>query len=182
MKNNLIFSILLLPILIMSCATSTTNQHKAIFMKDMDQIQLGLAKDRVTSVLGIPNEIDPPSEKVNSEAWFYYGVGDRNWQKGAITFDSKTQLVDSKTYIPFDDEFEFSLDYLLQKKFAGLHFEKGKLKRCNRDYMPLEAYYVNVANGIAIKHNEYKKYVQTIIWFSSDEAKKLLEDIKSCKK
>lgn len=157
MKNNLFFSILLLPIFIVSCAASTTKQHKVISINDMDQIQLGLTKDRVTSIIGVPSEIDPPSEKVNSEGWFYYGVGDRNWQKGAIAFDPKTQLVDSKTYIPFNDESEFNLDYLMQKKFAGLHFEKAKLKMCNRHYIPVEVYCINVDKGIVIKHNEYKK-------------------------
>jgi len=56
------------------------------------------------------------------------------------------------------------------------------LKRCDRDYTPAQVFYIDVLNGIAIETHKRRKNVEAITWFSSDQARQLINDIKSCKR
>lgn len=177
------FFIIVVGFIFSGCATKNQkNNADMIKYEDIEKIELGASKDSLQNLLAFSPEIEYPSKEDNFEHWLFYGKEEAPWQRGTVSFDGNTNFVAVKNFLPFEGELENNLEYLIQKKFAGVHFEKAKLKMCSRHYIPTEAYYVNVANGIAVKHDEYKKYVETIIWFSSDRAKKLLEDIKSCKK
>lgn len=181
MKNSLLIIFSLSILAFTSCVSKQSKEYKVISNEELDKIELGSTKEYVESVLGAPREVNMPSERINSEGWIYYGTaGDPPWQRGAVSFDIQSHLVVAKVFIPLEGEKENGIDFLLQKKFSGLKFERVKSQRCYRDYTPVEVFYINTTNGIIIEYNGYQKYVESIIWVSADRANNKLKKIKSC--
>lgn len=169
-------------LILSSCSTKDVKINSQISFNDVNKIELGTSKEKLQNLKALSTEIEYPSKEDKQEHWFFYGQGDTPWQRGTISFDAVTNLVSSKDFLPFEGESEKSLDFLTQTKFTGLYFEKAKLKMCHRHYIPVEAYYINIDKGVVIKHNEHKKHVAAITWLTREDAKKFLEDIKSCRK
>lgn len=178
MKNSIFIGVFLLSL--MGCTTEKTIQGSNLSLKQVEAVKIGSEKSNVISFLGNSYKDSPPLNEKDHEGWLYYNADENHWQRAAILFDSRSQLVISKIFIPLEGESEYSLDFLLQKKFSGLKFEYARLQRCNRDFVPSEAYYINVANGVVIKIQTVRKNVESIVWMSSEDAARRLEQIKFC--
>jgi len=121
MKNNLTFYFIIV-FFALGCATKKTIETMSVVQ--IETLKMGATKNDVISLLGSSYEKSPPVNERDHEGWLYYNADQRQWQRAAVIFDGTKQLVVAKVFIPLDGEPEYNLDFLLQKKFANLKFEK----------------------------------------------------------
>jgi hypothetical protein len=180
MKNSIFYITLINLVFVTACTSIHKKSSDVLSFAQLNNVDLGLSQDQIQSTLGRTYQYDPPSEKMNTYGWIYYGENDQPWQRAAISFDTKNHRVVSKTFIPFENENENDINFLLENKYPDLKFEKIPLERCDRDFIPSEIFYINLAMGIIIKFNGNDKSVESITWTSSENAQLKIKKIKSC--
>lgn len=174
MKNNFL-SLLIITLTTVSCASTNHPEKKPLSVINFDQVNIGANKDLVSMSLGVPS-------KIIENSWIYTTNDQPPQQRGAVSFNSTTQLVSSKTFIPFEKENEGNIDFLIQKKFEKIKFEKTPLQRCKRDYVPSKIFFINTENGLVIEFDRRNKAVDSVTWTTPEEASTELRKIQKCEK
>jgi hypothetical protein len=175
MKNSFLYLLIVIALTTASCASINHKEQSSLSVINFDQVNIGANKDFVSTSLGKPS-------KIIENSWIYTTNDQPPQQRGAISFNSTTQLVSSKTFIPFEKENEENIDFLIQKKFEKIKFEKTPLQRCKRDYVPSKIFFINTENGLVIEFDRRNKTVDSVTWTTPEVASIELRKIQKCEK
>ena len=156
--------ILIFSFFISACSTVQQDSNSEGYLDKIEAVKIGLSKDAVINILG-------KASKVKGENWIYYSAG-TGPQRSAVSFDHDKQVVVSATFLPFSEEKEEKLSFILNEKFKKFSFQKIPLLICEQHYVPAKTFYISPDNGIVIEYDETLKAVESITWTSSLRAKK----------
>lgn len=177
MKKN---KILILAFFVCACATSPSRESNNLSTAAFDAIQRGSDVKNVSTLLGKPNEIRE-NPKDPSVDWWVYDDSDQA-QRASILIDRAHQTVISIMVIPRQTEAEAKLDFLIKNKFSALSFAEYPLQRCSRDYLPLETFFIDSKLGVLVVANRFTHEVESFSRVSPEAARKLADDIRTCRR
>ncbi len=146
------FMIAILMLALLGCTTSYRNQSS---LETFEQIKLNDTPEVVIDKVGEPQK---KSENFKESKWYYFKKNQKTL-RSEISF-SKSRKVESLIVYPQQEGDEDQLNALLSITFKGLSFLNLKKINCQKDYYFSNEFYINKENGIVIRHNIRRKYVE----------------------
>ncbi len=178
MKKNSFLIIIGAALFVEACSLLSI-QQKNTSAQQFDLIRIGQTASDVKKLVGEPSEF---RTKKDTEIWIYNNPDEYGTQRGAISLDSKTKLVDSVTVIPFVNDSDAKLEYLKKQKFPALDYVEIPLARCHRDFFPREIFYISPSKGVIIEVDSLNNLVESYSLSSSLYASDLIRKIKNCER
>ena len=142
-------------------------------------LNLGDSESDVEKAAGKPSELRNSDDE---KLWIYNNTDAYSTQRAAITFDSKTGLVNGVTIIPLVNDIDSKLNYLQSKKFPASDYVEAPLGRCHRDYFPKEVFYISPSKGFIIVLDSVSNSVESYSWTTTQYATDLIKKIKNCER
>jgi len=166
---------------IAACASSQkTEESGSLSVKKVEQISLGATPDDVVKAVGLPRR-KVENESEGASGWLYY-ISSTNHQNAFFSFDKQTNSLNYKFVVPQENEDEYSIQFLLNRKFKNIGFERVDYPQCGRDHIRDEGLYANISNGIVIGYYKSSDVVEFITWTTPDKVKMEIQKALECKK
>ncbi len=179
MRKSKLFFKLLLGLVVLGCQSTTTRDTSVVLpSKKLEDIILGDDKSSVDKKIGKASEI---RESKKDELWIYDSEPAGN-QLGTITFDTETQKVKGITLVPDIDSKESKIDFLLKHNFGHLKFDEIFPNRCQKDFFPTSAFYINTSDGVSIRYNRHTQIVESYSKVENTYLYELIKSITNCPK
>lgn len=161
---------LLIGIFMLSLLGCAAMQSRPSLTDSFHLIKRGDTPDVVIKKVGQP-------KKING-TWYYFGKNQKEI-KSEIYF-STNKKVESLTVYPQQEGDEDQLQILLLNTFKDLSFIHLKKISCQKPYYFSNEFYINKENGIVIRYNTKRQFVDYYAYQSLEDINNLEEAFNKC--